>query len=766
LGDLKQEQSSTIRKGTLPDLLLAGPILRRVEPSSVSIWLAYRIPVTAKAEIFRFVDLEAAGVTNDDGERFKLPTPIGIGYAKSIRLGKNLHIVLVTAKPVNRQPSSLAAEQNPATFPESDLLAYEITIKTEDSRADNSKFDQEGFSSMPRSGELTYRRDKTGHYRPSFPTFLIPSKNRPLNLLYASCRKLHGKGADSFAAADKIIEDNFDDLQRRPSVLFLTGDQIYADDVADPLIKYISNIGNELLGWTESLYGLSKPPSQLATGERQSIVNKYAEFTATNAGNHLLGFGEFAAVYLLAWNISNWPESYPDAEKEMHWSKRGKYRDQVKQLQEELKVLPAIRRVLANISTYMICDDHEITDDWNITEEWKRRVSRSRIGKQVIANGLAAYWAFQGWGNDPEKFDDKFITGITGYLEKTRYATAEDREKFEEQLLSFNGWSYTVPLNPLTVVLDSRTQRQYDSPEGPPQLVNDEALLGIAKMAQKSGYRRGEPIAIMTPTPIFGFEYAEQIQQLLAKRTGGIYKVDLETWSANVRGWTKFLSFLTEELAPSTCIFLSGDVHYAFTMKATFHVRRKDGQAGYNRMNIVQLNSSALKTTSIVKIALLSEMLGRLRQISPTKYHVRIGWNTDELASSSGNDNVVKISMSSNDKIIGREGKSQIAREMLDRCGYPDWIISTSMVKASGDVFPLLVIADNNMGFATINTSPSPSLIAKQDTIEHKLFVRKRALHYDNIHTSVVDIADIEAPSGIKALLHSREKSDQAAESS
>jgi phosphodiesterase/alkaline phosphatase D-like protein len=29
----------------------------------------------------------------------------------------------------------------------------------------------------------------------------------------------------------------------------------------------------------------------------------------------------------------------------------------------------AIRHLFANVATYMIWDDHEITDDWNLTEE-------------------------------------------------------------------------------------------------------------------------------------------------------------------------------------------------------------------------------------------------------------------------------------------------------------------------------------------------------------------------------------------------------------
>jgi phosphodiesterase/alkaline phosphatase D-like protein len=57
--------------------------------------------------------------------------------------------------------------------------------------------------------------------------------------------------------------------------------------------------------------------------------------------------------------------------------------------------------VLANVPTYMIFDDHDVTDDWNLTARWRHRVHASPAGRRIVANALAAYWAFQGWGNDP-----------------------------------------------------------------------------------------------------------------------------------------------------------------------------------------------------------------------------------------------------------------------------------------------------------------------------------------------------------------------------
>jgi len=65
-----------------------------------------------------------------------------------------------------------------------------------------------------------------------------------------------------------------------------------------------------------------------------------------------------------------------------------------------------VRRVLANIPTYMICDDHEITDDWNMTRRFCDYVYSNVSGRRIIQNGLIAFSICQSWGNLPEQFWD------------------------------------------------------------------------------------------------------------------------------------------------------------------------------------------------------------------------------------------------------------------------------------------------------------------------------------------------------------------------
>ncbi|MDQ3029574.1 MAG: hypothetical protein M3R09_05995, partial [Actinomycetota bacterium] len=74
---------------TLPTLLL-GPMLRRVEPRRVCVFVATSAAARVRAEIF---DLGPEG----SGD----PEPIGSGEAESWQLGERLYVHLVSARPDN-----------------------------------------------------------------------------------------------------------------------------------------------------------------------------------------------------------------------------------------------------------------------------------------------------------------------------------------------------------------------------------------------------------------------------------------------------------------------------------------------------------------------------------------------------------------------------------------------------------------------------------------------------------------------------------------
>lgn len=86
-GNLPQSGNPT-ELGRLSQLsiLLAGPILRRVDTSQVCIWIACSRPVTVRPKVFRVTDICNIESTKDtlDGKDSNI---IGVGTTESIKLG-------------------------------------------------------------------------------------------------------------------------------------------------------------------------------------------------------------------------------------------------------------------------------------------------------------------------------------------------------------------------------------------------------------------------------------------------------------------------------------------------------------------------------------------------------------------------------------------------------------------------------------------------------------------------------------------------------
>jgi hypothetical protein len=150
-----------------------------------------------------------------------------------------------------------------------------------------------------------------------------------------------------------------------------------------------------------------------------------------------MSLGEYLSMYLLVWSPVLWPTpnmpTVADVQTEMRrgitetenmlkaarkWQLLGDLPDAVLDASDDegwiaatLKTLVAfqsklvdVRRALANVPSYMIFDDHEITDDWNMTRKFCDDIYGSHLGKQMIQNGLVAFALCQHWGNVPALF--------------------------------------------------------------------------------------------------------------------------------------------------------------------------------------------------------------------------------------------------------------------------------------------------------------------------------------------------------------------------
>jgi hypothetical protein len=642
-------------------LLLAGPILRRAEPQRVCVWLVTSSAATVAGRVLRAAD---AG----DGRR----NPIGAGIAETIALGKHLFLHLVVITP------------DDGSFPTDELLAYDLEI------------DDDGSPKSLKDLGLTEGNEAITYEGFPLPTFFLRDRTPELTLLHGSCRGLRGKGEDALACGDEAVANNVRDLSKRPSVLFLTGDQIYGDDVSGPLIKHLTRLGNELLGWDEdgSIPGMPKL-SEIPVYGRKELAQQKVKLTSDKSRNHLITFGEYAAMYLAAWG-GIWPERLPAFDEAVagldagpvkkRWLRR-KYRQELESLRLTRESVPKVRRLLANVPTYMIFDDHDVTDDWNLTEEVRRTLSQTPAGRRLVANALAAFWAFQGWGNQPDEFDDAFKKTVAAYLSREPEV---DASTYEETLWSFHGWWYYAPTHPPAICMDTRTQRGYDSPDGAPRLLSDEGLRRLKETIESSGYERGDPLIIVSPVPVFGIEIQERRQKFLATKIRAT-KIDLEAWHSNLRGFVELQKTLIDEVGLTQCLVLSGDVHYGFNAVASFETEG-------GKLHAVQLVSSALRHGE-TSSELLMNALGR----AVGHEHNRLGW---ERPPDLGNLASVKkrlIRRAPNLDEWNGDKLSFLAEHRADQLGIddePDYRESKSYIGLSGTSSTL--VGENNLGLVRL----------------------------------------------------------------
>jgi hypothetical protein len=561
-------------------LLLAGPILRRTTAQHAFIWVATSESCKSSAEVTLAGDPQSV---------------VGRGDGEIAKLGPRLFVHLIEVK------------SSETSFPTDTLLAYDLTLEGD-----------QGVRNLGDLGLLEGDSRITLGNAP-LPTFFVHSNEAARNLMHGSCRQLHGGGEDAFLSAEETLVKSADDIDARPSALFLTGDQIYADDVAAPLIGHIRSLANALMGEDDAT---SIPEldslDDLAVNGRTEIITERVGFTSQKADNHLMSLGEWAAMYVTSWSPDVWPASLPEAERLIPVTDSGKIsaarvrrkaESQRESLERALVALPSVRRVLANVPTYMMFDDHDVTDDWNITGEWFENARTNTIGRRVISNALAAYWAFQGWGNHPDESDQRLREKISEF-----FRGSLDGDRFDETMWSFTQWSYIAPLDPPMIVLDTRTQRHYDSPAGGARLINDEELRRVSKLASEAGHEPGKRLMLVSPVPVFGFEFQEQRQKYLVGKLGP-YEIDFEAWHSNIQGLVDFMRLLVEELQPDPCIILSGDVHYGVNAECSFTIHDRE-------VSVVQLVSSGFKHANLfAKTGLY--LLGHFLR----KRHERLGWD-------------------------------------------------------------------------------------------------------------------------------------------
>ena len=240
-------------------ILLAGPIIRRVTRSLSYLWLATSMPVSS-ATVELFVLKRSRGQAT-----IRIPLPVRSDL-ETVQLGARLFVTIVGFQPRSR-----------GLLPDETLFGYDLTVAVQT----GISTEHHALNELLEGGLPSIRYPELG-----LPSFFIQREwSNPMRFLHGSCRKPHGGGEDSLAAADEFLENlsrETTSLDDRPSVLLLTGDQIYADDVADELIAHLAMLAVQLMGYEECIPGYAPPPIEymqmdLAPYTREIIDAIYAD---------------------------------------------------------------------------------------------------------------------------------------------------------------------------------------------------------------------------------------------------------------------------------------------------------------------------------------------------------------------------------------------------------------------------------------------------------------------------------------------------------
>jgi hypothetical protein len=716
-------------------LVLAGPILRRVEPTLVTVWVATSQPRAVLLSIFEGRVQTGGGpgiFTFGDGE-----LPRGFGAANTLRVGESLHVAVVYAETLPEQPflpginysynvglGPFVATEAPGRSMFASLVRVEADLRSEGLLSDQPVGGRPHLPLGYDVGEL--------------PGFALPPPSiTDLRLLHGSCRrpgKVYESGQgkktfDGMAWVDDLILEwrrgrpgaTALDPNVRPHQLFLTGDQIYADDVALAWLPMLNRLGGGLIGQTELLptryppeadarsreafLGVPTPkgfadlqafvaaktaegkdpleelkndrrvrvrndpcldrlfgrlfvdPFQLEpgfqsdaaapgvrfwpadlthfpAGLRRPLLGCEAKLTSTDL--HLVSFGEYCAMYLAAWSGAVWElegeepdlatidEIYalPAGTLPQLWDLHACLPDQptclgrtdrtaldeglerlrtsarrIQGIQNDhdtlgvfFQSLPRVRRALANIPTYMVFDDHDVTDDWNITRAWRDRVHTSPLGRSILTTSLVTYALFQDWGNDPKRYESgawrKLLDEVTklfpaGASSGPPVAVTEalatlfalnqlDPEKPAPELT----WHFTVdgPAHRV-VVLDTRTRRVFRSRHQPPGLLSPEALAAQLPDPDETPLPAGiEVVVVVSQTPALHPALATSVIMPLMTRITELkhhetfknqtgIEPDNEIWPGDDLAFEGFVERLAKY---GRVVVLSGEVHFGY----------------------------------------------------------------------------------------------------------------------------------------------------------------------------------------------------------
>ena len=523
----------------LPSVLV-GPLLRRLEPGRLVLWLVGSTPLD-----FTLV-LKPHG-----GDRQRLV--VDEDSCRIIPIGRDAHIHFIDVT-------------LPTPLPQDTLIDYDLLL------TDVAGVEQGIAAWAP---HLVHRGA-------GMPNMVLRSRSD--NILYGSCRKPHHPSRDGLARGDDLIAEHLGQAGERPSMLLLAGDQVYADDVAGPMLgathALIERLGlfgecvegaivadsDELYAHPDGYYGRQRllPAHKSSEALREKFFGGVEKpiFTTANADNHLMTLGEVLAMYLLVWSPVPWQVIGEIAMPALDPKHQERWHEEAGILHGFCDELPRAARLMAHVQTLMIFDDHDVTDDWNLSYKWEKTAYGHPFSRRIMGNALVAYMLCQGWGNRPDVFGEVLddMAAMAARPDSRNRLEPEPHGALIERLLTFRQWDYMLHTQPAVIVLDTRTRRWRNQrrPSHPSGLMDWESLTEFQhELIDETA------AVIVSAAPMFGVKLIEVVQKI-ATLMGQALTVDAENWMAHRGAARSLLNIFRHSRTPGNYVILSGDVHYSF----------------------------------------------------------------------------------------------------------------------------------------------------------------------------------------------------------
>lgn len=572
-------------------LVLAGPIVRRATPAGVSFWVATSKEVQCTVRVWRDRTSHS-------------------GSAYSMEFGRHIHICLVTV------------EASRTFLQEGALFEYDVTFRELSDSRERSLMDAGVLLPSSSRSPVTLGYGPVGTL-PSF--FMPPSNYTQLRIAHASCRSTTGQGLDALADLGMWMDRHANSSEfrtRRPHILLLTGDQIYADSMNRVVGSYAYRVARTLAGAEEAFFSPSDDEqltSASSSDMRARLAGNYCGITASSKSGHALRFTEYLLLHFLSWSPTLWP-SQPNADlTQFLWNVGAGLsptdRHEIQRALQFRDGLAHVRKLLANVSTLMSFDDHEISDDWNMDKQWLDESVFSpnptvrACSRRYQANGLLAFAICQHWGNDPQAFGHRTHGGELlsaaqqwtrrGYLATERsswdqYVGLPDPTIYQRhgrlQPESANAlrWSYRIhdaSWNYDILSIDGRTRRTFGwmvLPSFTPSREIDLDLLNPSapQSVLPSPASSLDVSFIVVSQPVLNLPILRDIKLSASQHpalvgVATIRSEDLsEGWDLDPIGTSRLLLFAAARQPRRATVLISGDVHYAYTARVSLQYSR------------------------------------------------------------------------------------------------------------------------------------------------------------------------------------------------